>query len=97
MFESRKLRIAALLGALLSLVLVIAGVLGEGGVAKHAKLRASLDELEAKNQRLRAENAQLTREVQALRTDPNYLQSVIRDELGWVKPDELVFIVPAAK
>jgi cell division protein FtsB len=40
---------------------------------------------------LAAANAALEEEVRALRTDPGRLEAIAREELGLVKPGELVY------
>ena len=40
---------------------------------------------------MRAENERLSREVEALRTDPRVLEQVARADMGWVKPGEIIF------
>jgi cell division protein FtsB len=36
------------------------------------------------------ENARLSQEIQRLRDDMGYLEKIAREELGWVRPGELV-------
>jgi len=45
----------------------------------------------ADNERLKSKNAQLESEVNRLRTDDDYVLRVIRQELGWARPDEFVY------
>lgn len=54
------------------------------------KLRAQLDALRAEAVTLRAKNAKMAAEVEALRTDPKAIEQHARDELGMVYPNELV-------
>jgi len=54
------------------------------------KLRDQLDGMCTEAAALRARNARLAAEVDALRTDPSAIESHARDELGMVYPGELV-------
>lgn len=66
------------------------------GFAKYLELRAHLYTLKAHNARLRADNGRLAREVGSLRSDPGAIERVAREELGWVKPGELMVDLSAA-
>lgn len=92
--SSRALRVWAVIGAVAVAGFVGAALFGERGVARHQRLRSELDELERLNAELSRENRRLRSEARALRSDPDYIEHVIRDELGWVRPDEVVLIFP---
>ena len=85
-------RAAALAAGVLSIVLVGAALLGEHGVLRHEKLREELAHAKTLNDGLEADNRRLRAEAEALRSDPEYVESVIRDELGFVRKDELIFL-----
>lgn len=85
-------RAAAFASGLLSIVLVGAALLGDHGVLRHEKLREELANAKTLNQGLESENRRLRAEAEALRSDPEYVESVIRDELGFVRKDELIFL-----
>jgi len=74
----------------LALGLVAFSLLGPGGGAR-TELFGELERMQLENARLREENTRLTLEVDALKNRPDYLEKVARDELGLVKPDELIF------
>lgn len=80
------------LGSALVLGLIGSALFGDEGVSKHDKLRSELRNVQALNAELREENRRLRLEAEALRDNPAYIEHVIRDELGWVRSDELVFI-----
>jgi cell division protein FtsB len=90
--STRAIRIFTLLSGLLSIALVLAAVIGQHGFSKHDKLRAELEGVRALNESLRSENVRLRREAKALNSSPEYIEAVIRDELGFVKNDEIVLI-----
>jgi cell division protein FtsB len=85
------------LGRLL-LAAVIAGALayipyrvyGSDGYVKYRKLSGQLGELKAGNQSLVTNNADLRREITGLKTDPEAIRRVARDELGMVGEGEIV-------
>ncbi|MFZ1863004.1 MAG: septum formation initiator family protein [Polyangiales bacterium] len=70
-------------------------VLDEQGLPRYRHLRSELEELRASNEELTHEIAALKREIDALRTDPSYVERIARDELGMVREEELVFQFPA--
>lgn len=94
MSDARAFKLWVTAGGALVLWLVGAALFGSTGVAKHEQLRGELARVEALNDRLRGENGRLAVEARALKDDPGYIESVIRDELGWVGPSDLVFIFP---
>jgi cell division protein FtsB len=53
--------------------------------------------LEQENRRLAAENAHLARTIDRLQHDPEYIQDRIRQELNFVKPNEIIFQFPPEK
>ena len=85
--RARKLTVL-LLGV--ALALGVASALGEGGLSRVSRLRAERDRAAARNTSLAAENAQLIARVEALRGDPEVIATVARDQLGLVRPGEIV-------
>jgi cell division protein FtsB len=61
------------------------------GFAKYRELKRDLEAAKQRNARMRAENEQLAREVEALRADPRALEHVARADMGWVRPGEILF------
>ncbi|NOY92473.1 MAG: septum formation initiator family protein [Deltaproteobacteria bacterium] len=58
---------------------------------RYRVLRAELAALQEQNRSYREEVRQLEVRVRALRTDPEAIERVARDELGMIRQDELVF------
>jgi cell division protein FtsB len=61
------------------------------------RARRQAREQEAQVARLRQENAQLRDEARRLREDPKAIESVAREELGLIRPGELLFILKDTK
>ena len=82
--------------ALLALAIVSVPVLAldEEGLPRWRALRRELGEVEHENDRMRREVDDLGRDVDALRSDPEAIERIARDELGMVRPGELVFQFP---
>ena len=79
----------------LAIVAVPLRILDERGLPRYRVLKSELGEVEEVNARLEAEVRALEREVDALRTDPEAIERVARDELGMIREGELVFQFPA--
>lgn len=80
-----------------TLVLGIDGLVGEKGLLESIRARRHHRELSASIERLRAENAQLREDARRLLEDPSTIESLARQELGLIRPGELLFIVKDAK
>jgi cell division protein FtsB len=80
-----------------TLVLAIDGLVGEKGLLESIRARRHHRELSASIERLRAENAQLREDARRLLEDPSTIESLAREELGLIRPGELLFIVKDAK
>ncbi len=84
-------RYQGLLFALLALAATGHLLLASGGLPRTVALREDHERIEKANERLRAENERLRRELKALADDPAELERAAREELGLVKPGEVVF------
>lgn len=63
---------------------------GPHGLTEIKKLQAQIDELQKANELLSLENEKLYNEVQYRKSD-QFLEEILRTELGYVKPGEQVF------
>lgn len=66
-----------------------------GGFRRYVRLTQEVDALKARTAKVREENARLTREIEALRGNRSVQERSAREELGFVKPGELVFDLEA--
>lgn len=59
---------------------------------RHTKsLQANLEQIEATNAQLEQKNTKLRRELELLADDPLALERAAREELGLVRPGEVIF------
>jgi cell division protein FtsB len=66
---------------------------GKNGFADLNRLKAERDGLLTKNAELIQQNLLLCREIERLKTDPEYIKSLARQELGMIGKDEVVIKV----
>jgi len=73
------------------LVILVAGLLGDQGIVRLRSLEQDKRNLEASIRTHEATNLKLRREVYYLRHDAKYLEKVAREEMGLVRPGEVVY------
>jgi cell division protein FtsL len=82
--------------AILLLLLVAASLVGDRGLLRLYRLHRTRAALTREIEQVSAANAALAEEVRALRTDPGRIEAIAREELGLVKPGEIVYEFRAA-
>ncbi len=78
---------------LLGLGLVTLAVFGDHGIITYLELRRAYGEMESRVEKIEKENKRLTREINALRNDPATMERIAREELGMIKPGEILYHV----
>ena len=91
--KRRRRAFGLLLGAVF-LLGVVATLFGENGLRDHLRLRAEHRQLTADVERRRAATELLRRKVDGLESDPMAKERVAREQLGYARPGELVFLLP---
>ncbi len=71
------------------MALVIA--FGNRGLMDNYRMRQKLDAIDRGNVEILRVNGELKRTIVLLREDPAYIERVARDELGMVKPGDIVY------
>ncbi len=84
--RKKFLVVAAVLAGALSL----ASVADARGFRRYLTLRQDVQSLQDRNRVLAEQNEALLKEINALRKDPAALERAAREELGYVKPGEIV-------
>ena len=91
--QAKRRRTLQMLLVFVTLVLVINALVGERGLMETLRARRQHQELVASIEQLRIENARLREEARRLRTDPGTIEALARQELGLIKPGEMLFII----
>ena len=82
-----------LLLVFVTLVLVIDALVGEKGLLESMRARRQYEQLERSVEDLKRENARLREQTRLLNEDPAAIESLAREELGLMRPGEIVFIL----
>lgn len=88
--RKRHLATLLVLGGLTAYLLLVA-VFGEQGLLKVRQLRRERIELEERVAALQAETAELRSDVRGMQSDPFLYEKAAREQLGLVKPGEVVY------
>jgi cell division protein FtsB len=84
---------------ILGLALLAVGihdVFGAHGYLAMRRSQKQIEELRGEIERLSQENQALAEHVNALKTDPETIEKIAREEMGLAKPGEMIFKLPAA-
>lgn len=74
---------------LFSLLLLI--IFGDNGLVDFVLIKGERDRLVEKNEKLNQENLVMYREIDRLKNDPKFVENVVRQELGVIGKNEIVF------
>ena len=80
-----------------TLVLVIDALIGDKGLTESINARRQYRDLQVSLEQLRQENAALREEKRRLNEDPEIIESLARQQLGLIRPGEIVFILKDLK
>jgi cell division protein FtsB len=86
-----------LLLVFVTVVLVVDALIGEKGLMQSMRARQEYLDTAASLETLRRNNAKLRDEMRRLNEDPATIESVAREQLGLIRPGEVVFILKDAK
>jgi len=80
-----------------TLVLIVDALIGEKGLMESMNARRQYRQLQGSLEELRRENAALREEMRRLNEDPATIESLARQDLGLIRPGEVVFILKDLK
>lgn len=78
----------------LVVLVMLAGIIlfaGEKSLFKLISLYQEKDHLIARTETIRQENEKIKEQIKQLQSDPEAVEKIARDELGMVRPDEIVY------
>ena len=84
----QKFFLATALMVILSTLLLI--VFGENGLTDRKRLKARYGEVVSENTTIAKENARLYRQIERLKNDAAYIESIARRELGMIGSKEVI-------
>ncbi len=89
--NSRNKKILIVAGICVGVYLLASLIFGEMGLIKYYRMKAQYDALTDEIATLKQDNAKLSQDVHALKTDPDHLELIARDKLGLARPGEIVY------
>lgn len=98
-FKNSRILMKSRIRKVLIAVIIIYGlyrldlfIFGEMGWVKSYRMETHYNALVREIAMLKKDNEKLAREVYALKTSPDHLETVARDRLGLVRPGEIVYV-----
>jgi cell division protein FtsB len=88
MKKKHKVLLSAVLLVIFCMALLI--VFGDHGVTDLYQLKSRRDQLRQVNQTFALENIRLINQMDRLKNDPTYIETIARDELGLIGKDEII-------
>ncbi|HZR46500.1 MAG TPA: septum formation initiator family protein [Candidatus Manganitrophaceae bacterium] len=90
---SRRKRRRLFLGVafFLSGYLLLSFLFGEMGMVNSLKMKRTYAQIQEEILSLKRENEALTHKIEALKSDPHYIESLARNQLGMAKEGELIY------
>jgi cell division protein FtsB len=88
-------RIATVAVALVAASLFVHVMFGANGMVIYKQKRSEYQELRKQIDRVQKDNDRYTQQIQGLKTDQTAIEKEAREQLGYAKPGEYVYVAPA--
>jgi len=88
--KKKKQLILLTIGILIFIYLSFTLIFGENGLLRYLKLRSTKNDLVVQIEKIKRQNEEMRREIEALKKDPNLLEELARQQ-GLMKEGELIF------
>lgn len=88
-------RLATIAVAVLAVLLFVHVMFGANGMIVYKQKRAEYEALHKKIVEVQRDNERYTQQIQGLKTDQTAIEKEAREQLGYAKPGEYVYVPPA--
>ncbi|HKU27117.1 MAG TPA: septum formation initiator family protein, partial [Candidatus Sulfotelmatobacter sp.] len=88
-------RLATIAVAVLAVLLFVHVMFGANGMVIYKQKRAEYQALRKQITKMQEDNERYTQQVQGLKTDQTAIEKEAREQLGYAKPGEYVYVPPA--
>ena len=89
MTTKQNIMLSIVILILFSLLLLI--IFGDNGLVDFVLIKGEKNSLIEKNEKLNQANLNMYREIDRLKNDPKFVENVVRQELGVIGKDEVIF------
>ena len=89
MTTKQNIMLSMVILILFSLLLLI--IFGDNGLVDFVLIKGEKNSLIEKNEKLNQGNLNMYREIDRLKNDPKFVENVVRQELGVIAKDEVIF------
>jgi cell division protein FtsB len=88
-------RIATILVTVLAASLLLHAMFGANGIVIYKQKRAEYEALKQQIDHMQQENDRYTQQIQGLKSDQKAIEKEAREQLGYARPGEYVYVSPA--
>jgi cell division protein FtsB len=94
-FYSLRRRIATVAVVVIAAALFVHVMFGDNGMVVYKQKRAEYEKLKKQLDQTQQENDRYTQQIQGLKADQKAIEKEAREQLGYAKPGEYVYVAPA--
>jgi cell division protein FtsB len=88
-------RLGTVAAVALILALMLHAMFGANGMVAYRQKRAEMQSLKTEVDRLQKENEESAARIKALKSDPKAIEKEAREQFGYARPGEVVYLRPA--
>jgi cell division protein FtsB len=88
-------RLGTVAAVLLIVVLMLHAMFGANGMVAYRQKRAEMQSLKGDVERLQKANQESAVRIKALKSDPKAIEKEAREQFGYTRPGEVVYVTPA--